>query len=108
MWPFTKRKCQQCAEYAAFMVELRELEMSADQGKYSAYAKFGGGAVKIFAASMVQWFKQTGGKNFVTVEMFDPDTHERYELTMQKAGGKTPAQELAELRALLNSGASES
>jgi hypothetical protein len=101
MWPFTKRKCAQCAEYKNVMAELRKLEMCMDENKYSTFAQFGGAAVKIFAASMVNWFKETGGKNYVTVEMHDPDTGERYELTMQKAGAKTPGDKIRELEATI-------
>jgi hypothetical protein len=61
-------------------------------------AAFDGAAVKLFAASAVHWFKETGGVNFVTMSMSDRKTGECYEVTMQKAGGLTPADKITALQ----------
>lgn len=101
MWPFKKRthECKQCTQYAAQLCAVRKLNIDAAEGKpLNASATFEGGAVKLWAAAMVEWFRETGGQNFIVVDMTDPRTGESYSITMQKAGGKTPAQELAELR----------
>lgn len=65
-----------------------------------ANATFQGVAVQAFAAHMAQWFDKEGGKNFVTLDMNAVDGR-RFELTMQRAGGETPAQKLSAMRALL-------
>lgn len=64
-------------------------------------AQFAGESVKIFAVSMCEWFRDAGGANFVTVEVTDPKSGERFELSMQRAHAKTPAQRLCELQATL-------
>lgn len=54
-----------------------------------------GGTARIFAASVVQLFKDNGGVNFVQFEVgvTDPDEREnRYNLVVQKVGGESPAQ----------------
>lgn len=54
---------------------------------------------KAFMATIVQIFKQNGGKNFLctTVEI-GKRKGARYALTIQKMDGKTPSEELADLR----------
>ena len=80
-------------------VRMTDLNISASEGHpFRAEATFKGDAVKIFAASVMQWFREQKGDNFVTCEVTDSETRERYELTMRRAGAKTPAQELAVLR----------
>lgn len=82
---------------------ITEMSFKAKAGEpMEAMAVFDGGAVKAFAVSMVNWFRETGGKNYVTCDLRDPETGEQYQITMQKAGGRTPAQDLAELRSQLN------
>lgn len=107
MWPFKKRvhECKQCQQYEAQLVAVRKMNMHYVEGEpFHAEATFEGGAVKLWAASMVEWFRESGGKNYIVVDMSDPRSGERYSITMQKAGGKTPAQELAELRRLATPG----
>jgi hypothetical protein len=65
-----------------------------------AHATFQGVAVQAFAAHMAHWFDKEGGKNFVTLDMNAADGR-RFELTMQRAGGETPAQKLVKMRWLL-------
>jgi hypothetical protein len=78
---------------------LTEMNISAKAGEpMEAYAQFEGGAVKAWAVSLVQWFRDSGGENYVTCDLRDPTTGEAYSITMQKAGGRTPAQDLCELR----------
>lgn len=82
---------------------ITEMNIKAKAGEpMEATACFEGGPVKAFAASMVNWFRETGGKNYVTCDLRDPETGESYQITMQKAGGRTPAQDLVELRAQVN------
>jgi hypothetical protein len=56
-----------------------------------------GEAVKLFAASALQWLRDRSGEPSVTVDMTDPNTLERYSITMQRACEKTPTQELSEI-----------
>lgn len=55
---------------------------------------------KAFMAAIIQIFEQNGAKNFfaTTVEL-DDRKGSRYALTIQKMGGLTPAEKLAELQA---------
>lgn len=95
-------RCAKCAEYEDAIAHLTSIDYKADGVHPTvANAAFDGAAVKLFAASAVQWFKDTGGKNFVTLDMNDPKTGEHYEVTMQKAGGMTPAQKLGKLQGAL-------
>lgn len=52
-----------------------------------------------FIWSIIQIFRQNGGKNFVTttIEVSNKEGGERYSLTIQKVGGQTPAEKLIEL-----------
>jgi hypothetical protein len=87
-------------------LQVTAVEFHAHEGEpLRAEARYQGEAVKLFAASVVQWFKDEGGENFATVELVDGLTRERYSITMQNALGKTPAQELSELRAALKAAA---
>jgi hypothetical protein len=83
-------------QYRGEVARVRELAMDADRGTLAI--AFDGPAIKIFAAEMVQWFKKEGGRNYVTLDLRDPPTGESYSITMQRAGGKTPAQDLRELK----------
>lgn len=81
------------------IVRLKSLNVDAEIGKpYSVSATFDGEGVKAFAAHLVEWFRAQKGDNFVTIDMTDPVTKEKFELTMQRVGGKSPAQVLGELR----------
>lgn len=91
-------RCAKCAEYETTIARLKSINYKDDSvNPIVADAAFDGAAVKLFAASAVHWFKETGGENFVTLDMSDPKTGEHYEVTMQKCGGMTPAQKLAKL-----------
>lgn len=80
--------------------DLVELNVNAREGEGTQVnAVFKGEAVKAFAASWIDWFRSEGAHNFITVDIRDPQNSESYSITMQKAGGKTPAQALAEQRA---------
>jgi hypothetical protein len=84
-------------------VTLTEMSFTAREDEpIQGTAQFKGDAVKEWAVSMVQWFREKGGINYVACDLSDPTTGERFEITMQKAGGRTPAQDLAEMRAALN------
>lgn len=84
-------------------VRLTKMNVRATTGEpVEAWAQFEGGAVKAWAASLVQWFRESGGQNYVTCDLRDPTTGEAYQITMQKAGGRTPAQDICELRAQAN------
>lgn len=102
VWKSNKRntsECQQCIEHEEVMLHIKKLNVCLEEGKpFSADAVFGGAMVKIFAGSMINWFKETGGKNYVTVQITDPSTAEQYAITMQKVGGKTPANEIHDLK----------
>lgn len=78
---------------------MAKVDISAEIGKpWSANATFQGEGVKMFAAQVVEWFREQGGDNFVTVELSDPKNGQRFSLTVQREGGKTPAVALGELR----------
>jgi hypothetical protein len=101
-WKFWHRECAECRATKEGIARLTRLDFKAEVDHPMVVdAAFDGAAVKLFAASAVHWFKETGGQNFVTLDMSDPRTGEHYQVTMQKAGGKTPAQRIAELEALL-------
>lgn len=81
---------------------ITELSLHAREGEpFTAEAILQGEPIKRFAASALGWFRAMGGESFVTTELTDAETRERYAITMQRAGGKTPAQALAEARAAL-------
>lgn len=80
------------------LIELKEMLAKVEDGRMTAEAAFGGPAVQIFMAAAVEWFKKSGGDNYVTCEVTCKKTLQRYTLTMQRCNGKTPAQELCELR----------
>ena len=100
-WPFrfASSRCSTCEATEAALVRLKRLDFKAEVDHPMVIdAAFDGAAVKLWAAAAVHWFKDTGGKNYVTMEMTDPRTGEKYELTMQKIGGKTPAEKIGELQ----------
>ncbi|MFL6600758.1 MAG: hypothetical protein ACJ8R9_05450 [Steroidobacteraceae bacterium] len=81
-------------------VQMTDLSIEAHEGQpFKAEAHFKGEVVKLFAATAIEWFKECQGDNFVTVDLTDPNTRQRYSITMQRAGGQTPAELIAELRA---------
>ena len=94
------RKRKRLADY---MATLEGLTLDFQEGRATIDAHFGGPPVKLFAAVFVAWFKETGGKNYVTCELHDTKTGERYEITMQRsASGITPATRIAELERRLS------
>lgn len=62
---------------------------------------FKGEGVKLFAASMCDWFRENGGENYVSARCVDPRDGVGYEITMRRLDGKLPAEVVAELRAEL-------
>lgn len=91
-------RCAKCDEYEEAIAHLTSIDYKADGVHPTvANAAFDGAAVKLFAASAAHWFKETGGENFVTLDMSDPKTGDHYQLTMQKAGGITPAVKMGRL-----------
>lgn len=91
-------RCAKCDEYEEAIAHLTSIDYKADGVHPTvANAAFDGAAVKLFAASAAHWFKETGGENFVTLDMSDPKTGDHYQITMQKAGGITPAQKISRL-----------
>jgi hypothetical protein len=84
------------------LVRVKEVNIRAAEGEpFHGEALFAGEAVKAWAQSMVEWFRQSNGKNYVTVDLTSPDGMERYEVTMRKSNGETPAQQLVAMRAEL-------
>jgi hypothetical protein len=80
-------------------VESFDMRASYDAAKgLEASATFKGDAVKAWCVIAVDWFREVGGKSFVSMDMTDPRDGEHYTMTIQRAGGKTPAQEIAELK----------
>lgn len=69
MWnPFRRRKaeCKQCVQYEAQLCAIRKMHIDMEEGKpWEAHSQFQGGAVQLWAASCVQWFREQGGKNYV-------------------------------------------
>jgi hypothetical protein len=81
---------------------LKQLKLNIENKEegFHAEAEFQGLAVKAFAASFIGWFRESGGKNFVTVDLVDPDNRfDSYSITMQRHTHpeKTPAHRIAEL-----------
>lgn len=99
------RYCTRCNEPESLCtcVALREMHVEAHPGEpFKAHVIYGGELVKQFASTFVEWFRANGGESFVTVDLTDPETNQRYTLTMQRhAGGKTPASRIGELEAVL-------
>jgi ribosomal protein L29 len=79
-------------------LKLRDYNVRSDERGFEAKANFSGEAVKAFANLALQWFRESGGVNFVTLELTDSCSGEGYSLTMQKAGGTTPAEKLRMLK----------
>ena len=95
---FKRRECARCKELEQGLARLKSIDFQASEtDQMVLHASFDGAAVKLFAASAVHWFRESGGKNFVTLELTDPKTGEGYQLTMQRKGGISPAQKLREL-----------
>lgn len=75
--------------------DVRLMEMQLKNGEVDM--KFGSGYFQTFIWSVIQTFKQNGAKNFFAIECGD-DCGERYALTIQKINGKTPVEELNNVR----------
>lgn len=58
-----------------------------------------GDGIRMFAEWAIEWFKQEGGINYVTLDVHRVDKG-WYTLTMQKKGGVSPGDDLARGRAL--------
>lgn len=62
-----------------------------------AKAVFEGTAVQLLARDLVQWFRENGAQNYVTLNLSDPDTGDGYELTMQRTDHETPGDQVESL-----------
>lgn len=79
------------------MDEVRLFEMQLKNGEIDM--TLGSENFQTFINCIIQTFKQNGGKNFFTTTIECGEKFgERYALTIQKIGGKSPAEELNELR----------
>lgn len=94
IWPFKRREKAPAVE----LPDVERFSMAADKDGWRAEATLGGAAVKHFAMIAVDWFRETGGKNYITMEFTDTRDGEMYELTVQRKGGKSPAGEISALR----------
>lgn len=71
---------------------LMTMNLSPDEAKMTIQHKF----VEPMALMMVDWFKLSGGVNYVALGM--TDGVEKYEFTMQRVDGKTPSEIVADLK----------
>lgn len=92
---------------AETLLAIQSMTAKIENGLSSYEAEMGGPAATMFAAMMIEWFKRTGGVNYVTCAVQDRRTGARYEITMQRCGGKTPADVIAELKANQPNGESD-
>jgi hypothetical protein len=81
------------------LLQLEKVHQEIVDGQLNAEVVFSGPAAKVFAAFAIDWFKKTGGNNFITCEITDSSDGTGYELTMRKRWAKSPAMEIGELRA---------
>lgn len=91
------RKCPHCKQHEADILKIKEMNTSLDNGTFKANVAFTGDIVRIFAASFIDWFEDTGGENFVTLDLNDPRDGINYTITMQKKFGSSPADKIAAL-----------
>ena len=75
--------------------DVRLMEMQLKNGEVDM--KLGSEYFQTFIWSVIQTFKQNGAKNFFAIECGD-DCGERYALTIQRLNGKTPIEELNNVR----------
>lgn len=80
---------------------LESYNLRGDAQGFSGDVRLRGTAVKAFCAMAMQWFKAARGVNFVMMDVTDPRDGAAYSMTMQKAGGLTPAMKQAALNARL-------
>jgi len=73
--------------------DLKIYSLQMENGKIDM--KVTGERAKLFMSALIQFFEQNGGKNFVTTaRMVGKD---RYEITVRKCGGMTPADKIEAL-----------
>jgi uncharacterized coiled-coil protein SlyX len=60
-------------------------------------AEFSGGACHLIIDAFTQHFIQTGASNFVLMGFDDPETKERYEVTIQRVEGEYVSDQLRRL-----------
>jgi len=73
-------------------------ELEYRHGSLDVRMKHHENVVRLFASQWVEWFKDFGGENYVSVTVY----HEQlgpFEITMRRLWGKSPAQVAGELRA---------
>jgi hypothetical protein len=80
-------------------VALSSYNLRGNESGFSGDVRFGGTAVKAFCAMAMQWFRQARGVNYVVMDVIDVTDGAAYSMTMQKAGGSTPAMKQAALGA---------
>lgn len=90
----------QVSDAAADDCSLTELGIHATAGEsFSAKAVFEGTSVQAFAAGMIDWFRDHGGENYITVGIVDRDSGQAYTIRMQREGGETPEFQVVKLKA---------
>lgn len=67
-----------------------------EDGKFDA--AFEGSVVKVIAAELVNLYKSAGGDNYLSLELRDPDTEERFEIIIQRCLGERPAEKAKRLQ----------
>lgn len=80
--------------------EVRSL-MTVGSDGVEASAEFRGVAIKAWVSLAVDWFREIGGKSYVTMDMTDVRDGEQYNLTVQRHGGESPASRIHHLEAEL-------
>lgn len=78
--------------------EVRSLMTLGSEG-VEASAEFRGVAIKAWVSLAVDWFREIGGKSYVTMDMTDARDGERYNFTVQRCGGESPASRIQLLEA---------
>lgn len=73
--------------------------IEAGRGGVTATAEFKGVAVKAWIGLAVDWFRETGGKSYVTMDLVDARDGEEYTFVVQRKGGESPAGQLAKMAA---------
>lgn len=80
------------------LIAMQSMNASLKDGTSTFDLELGGEAPKLLAAVMIGWFKNIKADNYVTLEVTDGDTAEKYALTLQRMRGTSPAKALADLR----------
>lgn len=65
--------------------------IEAGRNGVTAQAEFKGAAVKAWIGLAIDWFREVGGKSFVTMDLTDGRDGEQYTFVVQRKGGETPS-----------------